>query len=388
MMIQQARFSDIEDQDEIDEDIDTAYVQLSGKPADRSNDNGNINADTKEHRAYIRQQHEDGDAARTYFEEVRKISLLSREEEIDKGKQIQKTRDVYHGIKNEISVIKKELEVFAENGSLLKSDDKSALTRRLEVLILEEEEAHSCFLSARNDLVNRNLRLVVHYAGHYVGRGLSFLDLVQEGNTGLMKAAERFEWKYGYKFSTYASWWIKQAIRRAIASGSRTVRLPSYIFELLPKIIEHQAVFMQEHGYGPTIHDLSVLSGWKESKVANVLSAVHATLSLDSHFEGESDMLLRDMIADDHISSAYESVSAKKLRELISKQLKKLNGNERDIIERRFGLGKQRYEGPKTLEEIAGPKDRSRERIRQIEHQAKKRLKAISGNILKEYWFG
>ena len=389
-MARQTQFPDIEERDETDKDVDDSYIPLVDQSDDESNNDGNTKntkADTKEYRAYIRQQHEDDGAARVYFEEVRQIKLLSPKEELDQGKKIQEARDAYHRIQNEISDIKAKLEAFTGNGSFFESNNQLALTRRLEALALEEEKARYHFLSARDELVRRNLRLVVHYASHYIGKGLSFLDLIQEGNIGLMRAAEKFQWSYGYRFSTYATWWIKQAIRRAITSDSHTIRLPSYIFELLPKIIEYQAAFMDEHGYRPTVHELSILSEYKESKVANVLSAFHVMMSLDSHLDGQPNALLRDVISDDHAPSPYESVSAKELRELISKQLKKLSDNERDIIERRFGVGKQRYEAPKTLEQIAGPKERSRERIRQIEKQAKNKLTAVSGNTLKEYWF-
>lgn len=381
-MIGRIPFPDIEEQDEMDDS------ELTDQFTDESNVNGNRKIYFKRQRAYtyVRQEYEDEDAARTYFNELKEVGLLSKEEELKLGEQIQKTRDAYFKIKNEISEIKKELEALAKHSSCWEAGDGLALTRRLQTLTEEEKEAESFFLSARNELVGRNLRLVVHYASFYLGKGLSLLDLVQEGNMGLMRAAEKYEWRYGYKFSTYASWWIKQTIRRAIASDSRLICLPSYIFELLPKMIEYQTMFIKKHGYNPTIRELSVLSGFRESKVANILSSIHATLSIDSHPKGEPDMLLGDVIADDRSQSLYESTLAKEVRVLISKQLKKLSDGERDVLERRHGLGRYRRQGSKTLEEIACPKDRSRERIRQIEKQAMKNLKAECGKILIEYW--
>lgn len=386
-MVRRMRFLDIEEQDEIDEGADTLYVGTD-EPINESYVNGNAKADIKDDRASLKQRYEDEIVARIYFEEVREIDLLSREEELERGKQIQETRDAYVKIKHEISEIKKMLEDVSEQGSCLKDGEELRLTQRLKALISEEREAEFYFLSARNELAGRNLRLVVRYASQYLGRGLSLLDLIQEGNIGLMRAAEKFEWKYGYKFSTYASWWIKQSIRRAIVDDGRTIRLPSYIYELLPKIIQYQTTFIEAHGRRPTLKELSLLSGFQENKVENVLSAIHVTLSLDSYPEGESDVLLKDVIADDHSESPYKSVLAKELKKLISQQLKKLDDNECDILERRFGLGRQRHKDPQSLRQIAGPKDRSREHIRQIEKQAITKMKARCGEILQEYWLG
>lgn len=387
-MPRQTQFSDIEEQDEIYGSIDGINVQLAYRRISESDANGNMKVDSKEHRASIRQEQKDKDAVRAYFAEVTKIHLLSEEDELERGKQIQKTRDAYAKIKEDISEIKIKLNVFDKQCSLLESGERLALTRRMEALALEEKEAESCFSSACNELVRHNLRLVIYYANHYLDKGLSLLDLIQEGNIGLMRAAERYQWSYGYRFSTYASWWIKQTIRRAIISDSRLIRLPSYIFELLPKMIEYQAMFIKEHGYSPTVKELSILTGFRESKVKNILSAVHVTLSIDSHPEGEPDILLGDIIPDDRSPSSYENAMVKELQKLISKQLKKLSDKECDILEHRHGLGRYRREGPKTLDQIAGPKHKSPEHIRQIESQAMKSLKDKCGNLLREYWFG
>ncbi len=386
-MVQQIQFSDPEGEYDISESIDDGSIQSINLPVGI---NEKKKFYTKEYGAYSKQQHEDVDAARTYFEEIREFDLLSREEELDQGKRIQETRDAYVSIRNEISEIKKTLEDVSKLGSFLNGGTESTLTltHHLNDLILQEKEAESDFLSVRNKLVSRNLRLVIFYASHYHGRGLSFLDLVQEGNIGLMRAAEKFQWIYGYRFSTYATWWIKQSIRRAIASHSRTISVPSYIFDLIPRMIDYQAIFMAEHGRSPTLKELSVMSGIGERKVEYVLSAVHVTLSIDSHPKDSFDIALKDVITDSHSESPYENVLAKELQKLISEQLKKLDDNESDILERRYGFGKQGDEDPKTLRQIGDTRNRSRERIRQIEKQAIQKIKVNSEKILREYWFG
>lgn len=324
-----------------------------------------------------------------YMTKLKEIDLLSKEEELGLGKELQIARDNCQKIKNKIFHIKRELDVCTQNLLEDHCDQKKKLQQRFKALVFQEAEAEFCFISARNALVDRNLRLVVHYVTHYLNRGLSFLDLVQEGNLGLMKAAEKFEWRYGYRFSTYASWWIKQGIRRAIGSDSRTIRIPSYIYELLPRIIELQADFLKVHGREPTLDELAALSGCIKSRVENIISCAHATFSirsLDVPLKNESDVLLKDNICDPD-SDTYESVLARELEEMILKGLKILTDRQRDILERRHALGKYRGEIPATFKQIREEYDLSRQRIQQIEREAYNILKARFGYILREYWF-
>lgn len=386
-MVQKTQFPDSEEDDEISEDIDEIYLESGDQVMRQSRVNGVKKANKDENNNDTARWHEDENAARAYLAEMKEIQLLSKEEELKRGKKLQETRDAHRNIKHEICEVRKKLELFEGNDFFLQSGDGRVLTQRLNMLISQEKEAEFRFITARNELVHPNLRLVVHYAGHYLGKGLSFLDLIQEGNMGLMRATNKFEWSYGYKFSTYASWWIKQAIRRALISDGRTVRLPSYIYELLPKMIEHQIAFMEVHDRRPTLDELSMLSGYKKGKIANVLSGVHVTLSLDANQKDEFDTSLQHMLTDERISLHGDAV-AEELRQFVSKTLETLSENERDIIEYRFGLGRQEGEDTQTLQQIAGPKDLSRERIRQIEKQAIQKLKARHGAILKEFLSG
>jgi len=333
--------------------------------------------------------YEQGRVSTIYMAKVKEISLLSYAEELELGKELEIARNKHKEVKNKISKIKNQLDICPQSSLEEDGDKRQNLRKSLERLLSQEIQAGSCFISARNALVDRNLRLVVHYVSHYLNRGVSFLDLVQEGNIGLIRATEKFEWRYGYRFSTYASWWIKQGIRRSISQDGRTIHIPAYVYELLPRIIELQANFFKNNDCKPTLDELAELSGYTKSRVEHAISCAHATLSilsLDAPLKDQPDMSLGDTICDPN-PSAYEVVLAKELEDLISKEMETLPERQRDILGQRHSLGIYRGEAPKTLQGIASDHHLSRERVRQIEREAHDDIKKRFGAILREYWF-
>ena len=333
--------------------------------------------------------YEQDNIAVIYMAKLREIKLLSKEEEWKLGKELQMARDKHKEVKEKISQIRDQLSIFSQGPLKEYGNEKQTLEQHLEALLSQEIQTESCFISARNVLVDRNLRLVIHYVSHYLNRGVSFLDLIQEGNIGLIRATEKFEWRYGYRFSTYASWWIKQGIRRSISQDSRMIRIPVYIYELLPRIIELQADFFENKHREPTLDELVELSGCTKSRIEYVVSYAHATrsiLSLDAPLKDDPDISLRDVTLDTS-PMTYDRVLAKELEDLILKALGTLPERHRDILERRHALGPYRDELPKTLEEIAYEYGVSRERIRQIVKEAHDDIKKRFGSILGEYLF-
>ncbi|WP_344079460.1 RNA polymerase sigma factor [Streptomyces crystallinus] len=286
------------------------------------------------------------DLFRQYLREIGRIPLLTAVEEVELARRV-------------------EAGLFAEEKLGSTPDLDSQLAVDLDKLVVMGR-------MAKRRLIEANLRLVVSVAKRYVGRGLTMLDLVQEGNLGLIRAVEKFDYARGYKFSTYATWWIRQAMSRALADQARTIRVPVHVVELINRVVRVQRRMLQERGYEPTPDEVAAHLDLPPERVSEVLRLAQEPVSLHAPVGEEDDVALGDLIEDGDAASPVESAAFLLLREHLEAVLSTLGERERKVVQLRYGLADGR---PRTLEEIGRIFGVTRERIRQIESKTLNKLR-------------
>lgn len=334
------------------------------------------------------------DPVKTYLREIGKVPLLTKEGEVELAKameigtyaelsiavivgkeaasKLKKSKDLTDIEQTQVEELVEKADAAAElmisSGFEEKLGDelpKTSDCKELETLI-------AAGTVAREKLTISNLRLVVSIAKRYMNRGLSFLDLIQEGNMGLMKAVEKFDFSRGYKFSTYATWWIRQAITRAIADQSRTIRVPVHMIETVRELNRVKREYIQSHGSAPTLEDLSQLTGMSIDKIKKVESVSQYTASLERPFGEEDEDTLGDFIEDPASPSPTKETFRMFLKEQLARALDQLDEREREILKLRYGLDDGH---PRTLKDVSLKFNITRERVRQIEIKAIEKLK-------------
>ena len=295
------------------------------------------------------------DPVRMYLKEIGKVPLLSPDEEIALAQVM--------GAGNEAERRLLEVRRLQDAGEPVPYTDE-------EIAAWREDKKHGD--AAKQKLAEANLRLVVSIAKRYVGRGMLFLDLIQEGNLGLIKAVEKFDYTKGYKFSTYATWWIRQAITRAIADQARTIRIPVHMVETINKVIRVSRQLLQELGHDPSPNEISAEMGMPVEKVREILKIAQEPVSLETPIGEEEDSHLGDFIPDEGASEPSEAASFTLLKEQLMDVLSTLTPREEKVLKLRFGIEDGRT---RTLEEVGKEFNVTRERIRQIEAKALRKLR-------------
>jgi RNA polymerase primary sigma factor len=296
------------------------------------------------------------DPVRMYLREIGKVPLLTAAQEVSIAMRMEAGTNAAH---------------------VLKSDTLTALDIQALDRLVQDGEV------ARRNLIEANLRLVVSVAKRYIGKNMNLLDLIQEGNIGLIRAVEKFDYTKGYKFSTYATWWIRQAITRAIADQARTIRIPVHMVETINKLIRISRKLLQEKGRDATDEEIGLEMGIPPEKVRDILKISQEPVSLESPIGGEDDSALADFIPDESALGPADAASQEMLREQVDSVLDTLSGREKEVLKLRFGLVDGRN---RTLEEVGKEFNVTRERIRQIEAKALRKLRhPTRSRKLKDY---
>ena len=309
------------------------------------------------------------DPVRMYLKEIGKVPLLSADEEIELAQKMEAGSVAVE----KIPLLKERL---AETGD---EQEKEEIQAEIKALQLDVDRGSD----AKKRLAEANLRLVVSIAKRYVGRGMLFLDLIQEGNLGLIKAVEKFDYRKGYKFSTYATWWIRQAITRAIADQARTIRIPVHMVETINKLIRVSRQLLQELGREPTPEEIAAELDMPVERVREILKISQEPVSLETPIGEEEDSHLGDFIQDDNVPVPAEAAAQTLLKEQLDEVLDTLTEREQKVLRLRFGMDDGRA---RTLEEVGKEFDVTRERIRQIEAKALRKLRHPSrSRKLRDY---
>ena len=308
------------------------------------------------------------DPVRMYLKEIGKVPLLSAEEEIDLAQKME-----------DGAVASEKIAILEER--MANADEAELEEMKAEIAALQKDlDAGS---EAKKRLAEANLRLVVSIAKRYVGRGMLFLDLIQEGNLGLIKAVEKFDYRKGYKFSTYATWWIRQAITRAIADQARTIRIPVHMVETINKLIRVSRQLLQELGREPSPEEIAAEMNMPVDRVREILKISQEPVSLETPIGEEEDSHLGDFIKDDNVPVPADAAAFTLLKEQLEEVLNTLTDREQKVLTLRFGLEDGRA---RTLEEVGKEFNVTRERIRQIEAKALRKLRHPSrSRKLKDY---
>ncbi len=309
------------------------------------------------------------DPVRMYLKEIGKVPLLSAEEEIELAQKMEAG-----AVAREKIIILRGRRDKAET-----EEERAEIEAAIRELDVEQDQGEA----AKKRLAEANLRLVVSIAKRYVGRGMLFLDLIQEGNLGLIKAVEKFDYRKGYKFSTYATWWIRQAITRAIADQARTIRIPVHMVETINKLIRVSRQLLQELGREPTPEEIAAQMNMPVDRVREILKISQEPVSLETPIGEEEDSHLGDFIQDDNVPVPADAAAFTLLKEQLSEVLGTLTEREQKVLTLRFGLEDGRA---RTLEEVGKEFNVTRERIRQIEAKALRKLRHPSrSRKLKDY---
>ena len=358
--------------DGVEDEEEEDGVEALGEEAEDEEEDGSSVWDEDES-ATLRQARKDAeltasaDSVRAYLKQIGKVALLNAEQEVSLAKRIEAGLYATHRMEE-------MEEAFAAGDKDAKLTP--AVKRDLRAIARDGRKA-------KNHLLEANLRLVVSLAKRYTGRGMAFLDLIQEGNLGLIRAVEKFDYSKGYKFSTYATWWIRQAITRAMADQARTIRIPVHMVEVINKLGRIQRELLQELGREPTPQELSKEMDISEEKVLEIQQYAREPISLDQTIGDEGDSQLGDFIEDSEAVVAVDAVSFTLLQDQLQDVLETLSEREAGVVKLRFGL----TDGmPRTLDEIGQVYGVTRERIRQIESKTMSKLRHPSrSQVLRDY---
>ncbi|WP_414937526.1 RNA polymerase sigma factor [Amycolatopsis sp. cmx-11-51] len=357
---------DAESEEDVEETPPRARRTAADKNAGKTSDNPDFVWDEEESEA-LRQARKDAeltasaDSVRAYLKQIGKVALLNAEEEVELAKRIEAGLYAAERVRNA-----------EEEGEKLVTQ----MRRDLKWIVRDGERA-------KNHLLEANLRLVVSLAKRYTGRGMAFLDLIQEGNLGLIRAVEKFDYTKGYKFSTYATWWIRQAITRAMADQARTIRIPVHMVEVINKLGRIQRELLQDLGREPTPEELAKEMDISPEKVLEIQQYAREPISLDQTIGDEGDSQLGDFIEDSEAVVAVDAVSFTLLQDQLQSVLQTLSEREAGVVRLRFGLTDGQ---PRTLDEIGQVYGVTRERIRQIESKTMSKLRHPSrSQVLRDY---